>query len=546
MTPGAQADCLSGSRRYCLSLLFFLALGVLARIYHFDWTIGNDDQRWIIAARELGNPLGTVPAVYYTRIIWSLTLHLWGALFGPTLESSAVLMFLLSCASIVLVAQSGRLLFGSIAGLLAAGFYALHPVNVVQDVMTLPDGLANAILAGHLFLFLLYLRDRRLIYLALSALLVGVSMGAKDYYVLAAVPMGLCLLLDSKLERGKLVPLLVFGGFVSLGLSIDLGMHLWQSGTPMARFAGADYAERLTLMLGPPSHDGLQHLVRVIVERFRYLEWLLLSYGSGPSVLTAWGLAYLLAKGRRIEHLAVAGSFLIMLGFLMFMPVSLDPLRFVEMQPRYLMILMPLLAIASGGALSAGLAGLRGRAVRNSLSAALGIGMLGALTIPNDYSHPAFRRSSVQEFQGIRQVLENATQYGLNGLLLAEPYSSILPDSYYGHGVSVQFFPLDVEDHVTAVRQRLQGDEGLAIFIPRTMFAWPLAHELRRGEYVIESEVPEQFRRLVNDLESHSFVPRAVRVPASVTGKWLAELGVVSGEQQLIGWVYGNYSAAPE
>jgi len=95
----------SPTRGYYAALLAIIALGVLARLFHFQLALGCDDQLWLITARDLGEAYRTnVHPVFYSRILWRALLALWGTLAGSSLQSSAVLMFALSCLTVSMVA----------------------------------------------------------------------------------------------------------------------------------------------------------------------------------------------------------------------------------------------------------------------------------------------------------------------------------------------------------------------------------------------------------------------------------------------------------
>src|SRR5262249_16147504 len=152
-------------------------------------------QRWIIAARELFAPQTIhLHPIYYGRISWRAVLALWGAPWGVTLETSAVLMFLLSGLTMVATAAAATRLAGRAAGLLAALVYATHPLAVLTDVLPLPDGLGVALVTVALVLFLRYLRHGRPASLLLAAVLVGVTVSVKEYFILLAIPFALALL----------------------------------------------------------------------------------------------------------------------------------------------------------------------------------------------------------------------------------------------------------------------------------------------------------------------------------------------------------------
>jgi hypothetical protein len=530
-----------GKWRFYLLLAAIIGVGALFRLYHFHLTIGNDDQRWIAAAREFGYPQSTVPRVYYSRILFSAVLHLWGEIFGFRLESTAVLMFLFSALTTLLISQSGRLLFGHLAGLIAAAFYALHPLAVVQDVMTLPDNLANVLLSACFLLFFIYLRDHKIWSLVTSAFLIGLSFSAKEYYILAALPLGACLLSKSAGAGNRFSRTAAFCTIVATGMSIDFALHFWQSGDFLAHFRPAlDYSDRMTAVYGAVMHPGFQQVARECVSRLRYLDWFLFEYGVGHSFAVLCSIVFLLyCARRRLEFSALCGLLITFLGFLMFMPVKLWPLRFVEMEPRYLLILLPIVAIVVGGVFASLLSEIKDRALMQSLATALGIGFVSGIGVADDFSNPAFIRGGTQEFLGIRDVLADASKDDISQLVLARHYREIIPrESYRSYGVDFAYFEINDAKSASNACEYLQHDHRRVFFVPRSNYSWPLAHDLRRGEYDARAETQKRFTTLVEELKSKGCHRREVRVPDSVLMEWLAWFGLVNREQQLIGWVY--------
>ena len=101
-----RASTLS-QRQYLSWLVTVTAVGLAARLFYFRLTIGSDDQLWILSARQLfSDRVPDLSAAYYARIVWRLVLRLWGLPFGVSLESSAVLMFLLYLLTLLAVAHA--------------------------------------------------------------------------------------------------------------------------------------------------------------------------------------------------------------------------------------------------------------------------------------------------------------------------------------------------------------------------------------------------------------------------------------------------------
>jgi 4-amino-4-deoxy-L-arabinose transferase-like glycosyltransferase len=118
-------------------------------------------------------------------------LRLWGLPFGLSLESTAVLMFLLYLVAVCGVAHAARVAFGREAAIVAAAVLATHPLNLLWDTTTLADGLGVVMLTVALALYVTYLRSDRLGALAGAGILIGLTISVKEYLALFALP---CLL----------------------------------------------------------------------------------------------------------------------------------------------------------------------------------------------------------------------------------------------------------------------------------------------------------------------------------------------------------------
>jgi len=513
---GASAG--QSNRLYYLALLAIIAFGVLIRVFHFRLAMGCDDQVWLITSCNLGEAyLDGVRPVFYGRILWRVLLGAWGAVFGSTLESSAVLMFVLSCTAVFFIAEAARLAFGPVAGLVAAAIHATHPINVVFDVLTVPDGLAVAMLAAALLLFVKYLRSGRIGWLLGAGALVGLSYSVKDYYILAAAPLGLCVLLEKVAWGEKLRRAALFSLLVLAGLSVDFALHAWESGNPLAHVQNnAGYAERIEEWR-PNKGTGVRRLHALFWERATYFPWLLVDGGVLDGFLFLWGSLYLaLTWKRRPESRMLLMTAAVFFAFLLMMPTKLSPLTFVEMQPRYLTILFPMLAVGGGAACGATLGRLPSSAVRTSLAAALVAGFVYNVFPPNTQ----IDHHRAQEFTGIRKVLENAGEQGVEELVLPQFYDLFLPDRYRTYGVEFTF--RDVEDAAwfREAPNYLKGDAGRAVFLPVRPFP-----------------KTDRYLQLLEHLQAEGCVAGEVRVPETSYRAWLYRVDLIDANDQPVGWI---------
>jgi dolichyl-phosphate-mannose-protein mannosyltransferase len=533
------------NRRYLAFLFVIVLVGILMRVFHFHLTIGVDDQRWIIAAGEFGSDQPhLLRPVYYSRIVWRAVLAAWGAPWGLSLGTSAVLMFSLSCLSISLVAQGARVAFGPLAGLFAAAIYATHPLLIVYDVATLPDGLALALMATYLFLFLKYQQTSRTVYLISSAVVIGLSFSVKEYYVLAAVPLGACLLFKQYARNGRWRDACLFSAGVLAGLSVDSLLHFWESGTLLAHFTAiSGYGGHPVAASGGGEHlpyTGWERFARFLFTRLVYFRWLFLDFGIASGFLLLWGSVFFVLKARtHWAYRMLLGVLLILFAFLFAAPSAFHPLRFVEVQPYYLTVLLPALAIGSGGALSAAFTSLRPTALQKSLLVAVTIGLASNLLIPNDFTNASVRRSFTSEFVGIQRILVDAEARGIEELILPKvEYQTRLPDRYYAYRAKLTLRDVAESDSARATIEYLRADHGRALFLPRHEIRRSLMLDLRRGEYTPSSEHFPSHVLLGSLLTENGCSVQQVRVPDTAVKSWLARLGLIRFEQDLVGWVY--------
>jgi len=498
-------------RKYHVLLAGIVLLGILGRCAHFYLTIGSDDQRYIIAARELGRPQSMADPTYYHRVVFRLALAIWGVPFGLSLKSSAVLMFLLACLSILLVALITKRIFGPQASLLAALLQATYPINVLWDVVTLPDNLAAPMMLGSILCFLVFLQRRSKAGLCAASFLAGLAWGIKEFYPLVFLPYMLCLLaLDGKKSQKAGYAALALACFV-LGLSMDVMLHAWDSGNPLRHFRLAqEYSEGVVVrFLGG---DAAPTPGTTLSQRGLYVQALLIDYGpAGGTLLLAGGL-FLAFQWRRMECrlLALVGGVLFL--FLSLAPVKLRPLAFVETQVRYSVSFLPILAVGAGGVCARVYGMLQDALLRRLLAVTLAILCAISLWIPGFKLDTNCRFACV----AITRCLQRGREFRLSRLMLPSDFKTRLPESYAAYGIPLRFggqgdFTQWEHDVVTDL---LDSEQGFGVFVPRgfTKLEYPAG---KKGPWKDIGEL----------LASRGFRPIEVRVPGSTPGAWLDWLG---------------------
>jgi len=512
--------------RYLKWLLLIVLIGAAARAFHFDWTIGDDDQRWIIAARGFGKPHNAGLAdIYYARIVWRALLAAWGGVFGLSLKTTAVLMFMLSALTTYFIAECGRRAFGTGAGLFAAAVYAGYPLNIHFDVMTLPDGLAVCLLSAALLAFVRSTGDSggtgRL---ALAGFLLGLSFSAKEYFPLAFVAFGLAILATREPARWRRIAILA--GVGMLGLAADPIMHAVESGDPLAHFSG------VTQYQPPPPQDysEIRRMAGMLATRTDYVRWLLLDYGGIGGWMVLLGLFWLFARWRTsiYARLLAAGAVVLLL-FLTFAPARLTPPTLVHAQARYLTGILPFVAIGAGAALSQLLDACRSRELRVAVAALVAVTFLGNLVAANDLPEAYGRR----EMAGLARAIEQTRADGLNRLVLPFGFDrNAIPDDILHGDVA-----LDIRPPGESVESLLRSDAARsAVYVSLRRLGLSPSRGLPNLA-VLGGDREGEFGRLVRSLTDAGRPMQTITAPDTSVRAWADWLGIQAGGQ-VTGWLF--------
>jgi hypothetical protein len=498
-----------GAKTYAGLLLGVVAAGALVRLFHFDVTIGSDDQAYVIAARQLvGHDPVPLWEGMYSRIGWRafLALSTW-PLGGPTLERTAVVMFLLSSGATLLVGLIARDLFGRGASLFAAALHATWPIGVLFDVVTLADSLAVPLLLLSVWLFLGHLRGGGLAPLVWAGAAAALLASVKDYFLLVFPCFALATWRHGGAWRGRCGRVLLLGGLAAGGVALTCLLHQLESGDALraaryARYYRAQPAEYFT-DLG----TALQ---------LRYLQWLLLDQRefAGTGVLYALGLLAAPALARRSEGarlVALVG--LAFFLFLSFMPVRRVPLLFVEQQRRYGTALEPFAAVLTGGALGLILRACPDLSLRRAGATFVAVCCAVNAWVPGPFAPVLYGRHTVGD--GARRSVAEARRRGLGRVVLPCYYRAAVPDSFGRQGVELCFAdPTPPGEPPPRVADLGRPDAflrpGTAVFLP---------------DYMAVLD-PEQYARLARRLKAAGYAPVPLSCPDTSLGRLLERLGV--------------------
>jgi hypothetical protein len=404
-------------RRYRWCLAAIVLIGILGRLLHLEVPASADEEMYLAAAKLLSQPNGPpTPHVFETRILWSWTLNVWGKLTSLSVHSSFKLMLLFSIASILLAAAISKRMFGQLAGLFTAGIVSFYYINVVTDARTFPDGMAIPMLLASTLLFLNYRQSNQRWQLIGCALLTGLLLPTKEYFILVAGAYLFSLWFDKRpgqAPRARLIDIGVLLGVFAVGASSSLLLHYLHSGNPLGQFQDLDFGERELKFI---YFDKDLSPVGMLLDRLSYVRFLFTENGITGGILLLGGGIFLAANWRRREDCRLLfNAALIFVLFLTFMPMKIKPLLFVVAQSRYMLVFTPFLAVGAGGLLSTLLARLEtDKALRAIAWTTLIICAVLNLWLPN-YRY-GDRPPSV--LTAINECVDRQDQYGFKELIL--------------------------------------------------------------------------------------------------------------------------------
>lgn len=533
-------------RKFWLALIALLLTGVAVRLLHHGPGMGSDDQRWILSAQHFitEGEKPQIQLVYFTRSVFLAILALWGQVTDFTVASALPLMLAMSCAATAVLAMTARSLYGNGAGLLTAALYCLHPLVVKFDTYVLPDNLAIVILTLALFSMITYLRHAKRSMLVLSGLLAGLAFGTKQYFILIIVPFSMLVVFEAGAGwrwRSRNCLMIVFG--LGVGLAFSFTLQYLSNGDPLSEMRISQGYSQVIM-----SRDGIslatihaKDVVSLFQQRVQYIALLLSNYGLISLLMTGGLVAGVVAaKGDRVA-LLLAGAAIGFLLFLMFMPVQMRPLVLVEMQDRYLMVVLPPLALLTGRWLWSCFRLIDHRAGLFGAVAFIWLGLAWGAWMPANW----WDRYRSLEVMAIQNSLSQTRRLGLTEVMLDESWRFTLPTELIPLGTKILFSDLRASgaDERT-VSWIMQSSNRCAILLMRP--PRDIAASIRRETDVSYgvSEIRYGDLSVLRDrLVAVGLKPMVVSVPGDTASVWLARLGINAGGRIPMAELIANASA---
>lgn len=534
------------SRSYRIFLLLVVLVSAAMQWFYFQPKVNTDAQIWLNIGRDLGRSGELAyPLFYYERVFFAGFLKLWQMAVEPTETNVLILLILLSSASIILVAEIARVAAGHLAGLTAAGLFAWHPIVLifstflVSDVLVVPLSLGSLLLATH------YLRTEKVRFVAGAAFLGGTCFFVKSYisgFGLAAI---LVYLLATWSRSGpKLRTVIALIGSFLLPIVIGHLLH-WLLHGDAFFYLGyfKEYASRVYGDTGLTLNQlfGIEGL-KVANERSVYLADLYWDAGIFASVWSIFASIYLIVRVRSsFFHLLLGSLFVGLFLFLLIAPARLSPLVFVEIQTRYLIIPVALLAIGAGVALADYTQEVRAR-LRLEAALALVVVAMTSFAVPELLADKYFSRYRVLDHFAFQSALQRLNARDHASLLVPVRYESMFPDELRHLGPTVEFIDTHGETSVEASLERIRGSHApTSVYIPRRQYP-ALAENIRIAPMAEVQEYDESARLLAARLETEGFRRQPVHVPYSPIRLFMMRQGVQT-KGELVGWVFSNEEA---
>jgi len=536
----SESELVRHNAPYLMILALVIAVSALGQWLYFQPKMNTDMQVWLNIARDLGKPgdLAYAP-FYYERVFFTGFLWLSGKVFPLTDNGVLALMLSLSAVNVLLVAETTRVVAGRLPALLAAALFAWHPVHLIFGTFLVSDMLANPLALGSLLLLALYLRSERFGYLVAAVFIGGLCFFVKSYTAgFGILAMAIYLLVWLLKGRGSWSRLLAV--LIAFLLPILAGhlLHWVVNGDPFfyAKYY-ASYAARVYGDTGLTLNNifGMAGL-KVIYERFGYLSDLYWEYGVFAA---AWGIAvsaFLFFRVRQsVFHLALACLFFGLLLFLLFAPVRVYPLVFVEMQTRYLVLPVALLAIGGGLAVSH-LRRVINVKWRADAIFAISVLALSGFLVPEFTGDKYFHRYRVLDYYAVETALHQLDERPGATLLVPGRYREMFPHTLLTIGPEVAFFnDKDMATLERTLESQANRTGSVAVFVPRRQYP-RLAENIRISElkHVPEHDVADW---LIEELKVQGYEGTPLNVPYTPWRLLGMKIGLRT-KGELVGWMY--------
>jgi hypothetical protein len=524
-TEGLRQDETAENRQFRWSLLVVIAASILVRLIHRAPSLGSDDLKWVLVGQEAvtGVANAEILDVYRSRPAFTLLLAAWSLIAGPSVSSAMLLMLILVAATVATVVAAGKIAGGRTVGIIAGMAYGLHPIAVRSDPYVLPDSLAVLLLSGVLACLFRWHREGASSWLMLSGLLAGFSYAAKSYYVLALLPIlvAICLTRVPVRERVRHVSVVCLAG--AGGLVVAALLQLAQGYSPFEPGHGVEVYRQRLIERGVAADGGLRGMAlgRLLGSRFEYGLTVFLP-SSGPLALAGIGA---LASGIAAFPRSFVSRTLVLVvvmftGFLALAPVSVSPLILVEMQARYLTVLLPPLAILSASLLASVWARVREGAMRSAVLPAVALALAWCAWLPG----VTWEHYRVMHVLATGRVGEVCRAAGITEVDFPLDWRLTVPPEVLGTATKFHYRDPKAVGSVEETERWLRQATDRAVYVPRASLE-ELRHALDFGDDIAEVGYISD-ATLVSVLRSASYREQPVAVPYDSFHVWLERLGL--------------------
>lgn len=443
-------------------LVSVLARGLLVRP-----PVG-DDLGWLTTSAHFGSKERLdLPSIRYSRPLFRLLLYSWMSIVGDELSKTPILTNGLVVLSMMLIAICGYLAAGETGALVATTLYGFHPICLANDSYCLPDALAVPLLLSSVLCVLCYLRHMRMVYYLFACFLAGLTYAVKEYFLLIALPIIGLSCTRAHLRKIGLGKLLSAGAIaLTAGITIQPALNIFDQGTAYDSYRSIlEYPKLLIeLKFSNPRTTGTS--VTNPLWRFEYINWLLF-YNGMAVALTFTAVLLALGRGRWLVRWDVAffiAAMVTFMLFLMFAPVSLFPLMFVEMQRRYLTVVIPFWALALAVVYSSSRV-LTRRFQRCVLFLALvGYAVSGVNDADNRLS---WVHGVVLPAEGLRECLKTAQLRDIDTIVVTQYFRWRVPKQWMHGSPAIIMLPREIDDDVVQSVIKTSALRRVGVYIAR-------------------------------------------------------------------------------
>ena len=410
-----------------------------------------------------------------------------------------------------------------------------------HDLYALPDILGVLMLAGVLVLFFRYASDRfddsrALLALVAVGYVTGLLFGVKSYFVLVGAPFVFVLLLAPAPFRGKVFKCgLLATGFVA-GLATVSMMQWLDSGNPFETFHTLfSYGLRQHGLGTNVTHErqSLLQLISTVGARSYYLEVLFVTIAPSAGLVLLLGFMFgaWRTKECAFSRLLLSVAVLFVL-FLHFMPSGLSPLKFVELQERYLTVILVPSAALVGGFITASIESLQGRRANTFAGIGVLLYLVYVCWVPNGMAD----RYRVLEYAGKQQLIEQARTLKINELIFDASRQNLDGVAFKNADVNITHWNFASDSSIENILLHLKAAPGRAVYVNRAPL-YDLSEAVLLGNYKPAMGL-RSAERLAAALEEGPFVRSEVRVPYDSFRLWVLRWFGISSRTVLVGWLY--------